>query len=147
MREPGRADDVTDGENAGEVGLVIDVVRFGLAGVVVGLDVVLEYFEPERRVEEPVVAAFDADCEKNLFGLDGLLLGFVGLVGSRIDRRDRDLDARGGFFDVGDAGGRADVHAVLLEDFFHGDADVVVLDGQDGRGIISMTVTLVPKVW
>ena len=62
--QPGGADDVADGVEAGDVG---EVALFG-----VGLDVVLDEFDAEGGVEHFLDVADDADGDQHRVGLDGL---------------------------------------------------------------------------
>ncbi len=115
--------------------LVVDGLRLELAGVVVGLDAVLDGFEAKGGVEEAVEAALDADSEEDLVGLQDFLLGLVGLAGGGVDGGDGDLDARAALVDGGGEGGGADLHAVLAEDAVHGLGDVpLILDREGCRG-------------
>ncbi len=141
VREPRWTDDIADGVDAGEIGLVINRLIGGAragavpaAGDEVGLDVVAPSLKTKRCIKQPIESSLDADCEQNLVSFEYFFLGLIGdsfAISADGDGGNSDLDAGCGFLNCERGGAGANFHAVLFEHTFHGDADVFIFDGED----------------
>jgi hypothetical protein len=130
MGEPGGADDIADGEDAREVGLVVEGLgvsgRVGAEGLVVGLDVALDGLEPRESSNRPSKRPTTPMARRTFSASRVVFLDSSGLpsfMGAMVTSTPSAV-----FSMASDAGGVMDVEALLLVELGHGLADVLVLD-------------------